>query len=387
VWRSFLSQFAGWDREVILFVECIDQPSQLEAIVPLWQTLSVDRFFQSPDWLLPWWDVYATAADRLQLLLVWSDSSRRTLLGLAPWYLHIHRLTGVNRWRFLGDRTVCTDHQRLLYRDGAAACVGESLGRWCAARLQQPTEDLIVGADWQACDGEDAAWQAFFAALSAAAGGASRAQQTECWRVDLQAGWSAHLASVAKSTRRRLKMLDHMRASRRVEWVESQSQLEPFLADLAGLHRKRWQAAGESGCFDDPFIAFTTQVCSRALASGRLRAGRLMHEGVSIAAVLGFVSGDSWYVYQSGVDPDHFATRPGQLLMLASLRAALAEGCRYWDLLRGDESYKRQVFGARPCANHRFTCVGQGWWPRLQASVTGAGDWLRRSGGRWLSEV
>jgi CelD/BcsL family acetyltransferase involved in cellulose biosynthesis len=380
-------KIACWDREAVLFVECIDQPNQLEAIVPHWQALSVDRFFQSPDWLLPWWKTYATAADRMQLLLVWSDSGRQRLLGLAPWYLHSHRLLGVRRWRFLGDRSVCTDYQRLLYCEGAAERVGQCLGDWCAAQLRERTECPLAGADWQACDGQDAAWQSLVAALSAGGGATSVVKQTQCWRVDLGVEWSAHLASLAKSTRRRLRTLDQQRSDYHIDWVGDPSQLDAFQADLIRLHHKRWQVVGESGCFDEAFIAFTTQVCRRALASGRLRAGRLVHEGGAIAALLAFVSGDSWYVYQSGVDPDHFTMRPGQLLMLASLRAAQSEGCRYWDLLRGDESYKHQVFGARPYTNQRFTCVGQGWWPRFHASVSEAGDWLRRSGGRMLCEA
>lgn len=287
----------------------------------------------------------------------------------------------------MGDRSVCTDYQRLLYLEGVADSVGRSVGEWCAAQLREGVSSSIAGGDWQACDGGDMAWQSLRKELYDGGATLSVTQQTQCWRVDLGVGWSAHLASVAKSTRRRLKMLDHLRSTSRVDWVDSSSQLNAFLEDLIRLHQKRWQAVGEAGCFDEPFTRFISEVCRRAVASGRLRAGRLVEDGSAIAAILAFASGDSWYVYQSGVDPDRFATHPGQLLMLASLRAALSEGCRYWDLLRGDEGYKHQVFGARPTANHRFTCVGKGWWPRLQASVSEAGDWVRRSGGRLLSEV
>jgi CelD/BcsL family acetyltransferase involved in cellulose biosynthesis len=52
-------------------------------------------------------------------------------------------------------------------------------------------------------------------------------------------------------------------------------------------------------------------------------------------------------MYQSGLNPDFDALRPGWLIKGAAIRAAIEQGAAELDFLRGDEPYKAS-WGARP---------------------------------------
>jgi CelD/BcsL family acetyltransferase involved in cellulose biosynthesis len=76
------------------------------------------------------------------------------------------------------------------------------------------------------------------------------------------------------------------------------------------------------------------------LASGRLRLSWLELDGVPAAAEYHFADQATTYAYQGGVDPDRLADEPGRLSTILFLRAAIEQGHRRVDFLRGDEAYK-----------------------------------------------
>ena len=96
------------------------------------------------------------------------------------------------------------------------------------------------------------------------------------------------------------------------------------------------------------------------MAAGKLRLSWLELDGAPIAIEYSFTGGDTVYYYQGGFDPAVSKLGPGWLMTALSMRAAIAEGYRYFDFLRGDEPYKaswnatprplveRRVAGRRP---------------------------------------
>ncbi|HQU46620.1 MAG TPA: GNAT family N-acetyltransferase, partial [Pirellulales bacterium] len=78
---------------------------------------------------------------------------------------------------------------------------------------------------------------------------------------------------------------------------------------------------------------------------------------------------DVVYAYQSGIDPAALGFEPGRLAMIATLRMAIEEGYRAFDLLRGDEPYKAH-WRAHPR-------------PSLQVSLWSARAADRFRGGAW----
>jgi CelD/BcsL family acetyltransferase involved in cellulose biosynthesis len=63
-------------------------------------------------------------------------------------------------------------------------------------------------------------------------------------------------------------------------------------------------------------------------------------DGVRAATSICFVHGDSQLVYNSGYDPEHRALSVGLLNHAMTIKLAIENGVRYFDFLRGDESYK-----------------------------------------------
>lgn len=68
----------------------------------------------------------------------------------------------------------------------------------------------------------------------------------------------------------------------------------------------------------------------------------LSHQGAPLASLLMFYFGESALYYQAGWDPDSplASQSPGVVVMANSIRDAIQEGLRYYEFLRGDESYK-----------------------------------------------
>jgi CelD/BcsL family acetyltransferase involved in cellulose biosynthesis len=85
---------------------------------------------------------------------------------------------------------------------------------------------------------------------------------------------------------------------------------------------------------------FLTEVSAGLLRAGALRLYWLELDGEPVAAEYHIRDGATVYAYQSGIDPDKLTQQPGQLITLATLREAIAEGAQAFDFLRGDEAYK-----------------------------------------------
>jgi len=76
-----------------------------------------------------------------------------------------------------------------------------------------------------------------------------------------------------------------------------------------------------------------------------LRVHRLDVGGLNAAMTVSLVDGGRWGLYNSTLDPTLTALAPGMVLVWGLVRMAADEGCRVFDLLRGDEAYKYR-FGA-----------------------------------------
>jgi CelD/BcsL family acetyltransferase involved in cellulose biosynthesis len=123
--------------------------------------------------------------------------------------------------------------------------------------------------------------------------------------------------------------------------VGSQRELEHGMAILRTLHQRRRINLGEPGCFASaPFDRFLTEAARRFLATGELRLHWIELDGRPIAVQIAFVSGGTYFHYQSGMEPDAMADNPGWLVQIATIKAAMADGLSTYDFLRGDEPYK-----------------------------------------------
>jgi CelD/BcsL family acetyltransferase involved in cellulose biosynthesis len=168
------------------------------------------------------------------------------------------------------------------------------------------------------------------------------------WRLELSDGWQGFLSRLTKNQRGQARNLVNRfdkSASFKVEAVHSPEELPQALENLMELHRKRWMASGQPGCFRDPeFCDFIRDACRHLVDSHQVDVTVLQHEGATVASQLFFTDrAKNAYLYQCGRDPAFDKLRVGRSLNLAVIRAACKRGIKSIDYMRGDEVYKSRL--------------------------------------------
>ncbi len=322
----------------------IDAQSFSGELAAGWNELAGDVPCRRWEWLETWWRHYGTANDELYVLVV--RDPQGTLLGLAPWYLSRSLAQG-RILRFLGSGDVCSDYQTIF----------------CAPQVQSQVIDEIV--DYLTCEAPDS-WDAMELTGVAAddepvASLIRRLAERDytvhqqpgesCWQLALPTDWDSYLKTLSKTRRERTRQI--VRRSFDTGRAVSRQVVEPnevgaYADVLVDLHQKRRQSLGEPGCFSDPvFTAYHREVMERFFALGRLRLQYVLLEGRPVAIEYDLLGGNTIYFYQSGIEPALINERPGWMGTIGSLRAAIEQGYRTFDFMRGDEAYKSS-WGARP---------------------------------------
>lgn len=128
------------------------------------------------------------------------------------------------------------------------------------------------------------------------------------------------------------------------------------LDSLFRLHGARWQGRGEPGVLADPDVqAFHRRAAPLLEAAGILRLYALALDGRTVGVLHGVSAKGRFRYYIGGHDPGFAAASPGSLLIAHAMDAATLDGCRLFDLLRGQEPYKYR-WGAvdRPSLRRRL---------------------------------
>lgn len=360
---------------------------ELAGLAPYWNALARGVPFRSWPWLGGWWRHYGHAGDsdnrRLFALAVYDDGNE--LVGLAPWYVDSIPKQG-EVIRFLGSGDVCSDYLSILSLPGREDQVAGALADWLcgdAPRTGWCSWSLLTLGGVDAGDGVTRR----FVERMAARGSLIYSQPgPNCWRIDLPATWDEYVAMLSKSHRKQVRRLqrrlfDTGRA--RLHIAQQPADLTRGLTALSELHERRRGQLGETGLFTDPsFAGFHREIAGPLLADRVLQLVWIELDGRAVAAEYQLVGSNVVYAYQSGIDPAALDCEPGRLAMMATLRRAIDEGYRSFDLLRGDEPYKAH-WRARPRASIEVSILpGRGAdWLRHGAWVAGrhVQRWLRAS--------
>lgn len=290
----------------------------------LWHRSPGATPFQSPAWLLPWWEVFHPG--RLCVGAIREDGR---LVGLAPFYLE----AGESGGRLLPLGISVSDYIDVLldpaYPTAAAAIsrhMADSIPDW---REWELTE-LPVGAAARTlpcpADCDDVMERASI-----------------CSGITVPTDRSGVASPLPKPLRRKLRLAQN-RAARRGELsiLEADaSNVSAMVADLATLHQRRQQSQGNAGVFQDPRIMeFHQAAAPRLLQAGILRLRAFMI-GTQLAAVYyGLLSRGCCYAYLTGFDAEFYRESPSNILLAHAIETAIAEGVSRIDFLRGDENYK-----------------------------------------------
>lgn len=362
----------------------ISRWDELAGLALYWNALARGVPFRSWTWLGGWWRHYgADEADnrRLFALAVYDDHNE--LVGLAPWYLEKTRSGQVVR--LLGSGDVCSDYLSLLCLPGREGPVADALANWLAGHRGRGAghrwQSLLLGG----VDAGDLVTQCFVSRMRELGSPVYAQPGPNCWRIALPASWNDYLAELSKSHRKQIRRLEERLFSTgraKLRTATQPSELSRGLEILVELHGRRRNGLGQRGAFAEPdFIAFHHEAAEQLLADQVLRLAWIELDGRSVAAEYQLAGKHAVYAYQSGIDPAAFDFEPGRLAMMATLRRAIDDGYRWFDLLRGDEPYKAH-WRARPRGSLDVCILPADGadWLKQRALVAG---WQLR---RWLRQ-
>jgi len=328
-----------------------------------WRELANGAPMRSPEWMLTWWDIYAAPDDELAVLLFREPGGN--LVGLAPLYLQ--NPGGSKAFRLLGAADYCTHHMTWLTAAGWEKRVGVEVGRFLLG-CRSSWKRLFL----ESVDADATAVHTTVAFLDENECLVHYRQTHNCWKIFLPETWDEYLLMLSKSLRKRCRKLQREFLDSgiiQIRQVETEADLRKGFETLLALHADRWGSAGKPfGVFNDhKFRKFHETISRKLLAQNQLRLAWLEREGNAIAVEYQFVDAMSVYAYQAGIDLSaNSGFSPGKLTMIAAIQFAIAQGCKFFDLLSGDEPYKSS-WRAVPLACHDLrvwqkTAMGRAEW-------------------------
>ena len=298
-------------------------------------------FFHTPEYLKLYWEEFGERPEHL--LLAFAEDDDGTQVGAVAF----ERID--DTLRFLGGTEV-TDYMGPVGLPDRQEAVAKEL--WAA---------LAPRDDWRDADlrglPEDRPWLSLLADAAAGIG-----LQVEV--VDDQNGvapflalpdtWEAYLeglpAKLRHEIKRKAKKLEAETGPYRIV-TATQENLHALLDRFVELHR---MSEGPKGVFMQPGMEIFFRRLGAAFGpAGIFRLTFIEVGGQLAAGTIGFEFGGTFSLYNSAFDRTWGGLAPGMVLVGEDIRLAIEDGCRAFDLLKGDYQYKYR-FGAVPRAVKRI---------------------------------
>lgn len=346
-----------------------DAWDRLEAMTPLMGA------FATWAWHDAWFRSVAPDA-RPQVLVAAGGCGN--VVSLAPFCAMAWRDLGLKlpAFRFSGVDVVSADYMDLLAepsrRAEARALVLDHLAGVVRSGRLVVLAEIVRGSEM------DEALTAWLART----GFVHRIQEERiCPYLELPATFDAYRASLSKNTRsllgRRVRQLEE--AGCELRRLSGRDEVASFLPRLFELHEARWRQQGQTGTFiRKGFKEFLAEFVAKAPQSVEPFVWALFDKGQAVAGLLFFRFGDTVVYYQGGWDPDspHARLSPSFALMSKAIAGAIADGCKTFDFLRGDEGYKKKFTST---SRRTYTLlVAGGWRSRAYLSLLRLKDAVKR---------
>ena len=280
--------------------------------------------FLTWEWMSVWWTHLRETAT-LNIVTVREDGR---LIAIAPLMLARRGLS--QRLEFIGIGEAGADYLDLIVRKGHEASALSALSHhFDEQQVSLHFDHLPPGPH--------------VAALSLTGWNAIESSPDVCPFIDLSGHtWDSYLTSLGSSHRanfrRRLRALEPKALS--FSPVVSEDERRRATDALFLFHDQRWTCGGSTAFSSPALRAFHHDLTRAALESGWLRMYALSLDGKLAATMYGFARDDRFYFYQHGYDTAYSRYSLGLVLMGLTIRAAIAEGMREFDMLYGHEPYK-----------------------------------------------
>jgi CelD/BcsL family acetyltransferase involved in cellulose biosynthesis len=315
-------------------VQLVTELSEVEALADEWRALAERRgnIFLTPEWFLaslrhcaPGWQPHVIVART-------PDGTLRGLLALIS-----SHSDGGRELRFspVGDHfhPVADASDEVAVAMAAASVLAKSEGGLRSLLLDN-------------VDAEGAWWRALAGASPAPLATVERSNASLPFVELAGLSWDEYLSGRSRQLRSQLgRKLRSLRREHDVRFRRTRDleEVPGDLLTLFSLHDARWAERSERSSLADPAVrAFHLEFASAALRGGWLRLFVMEVDDVPVAALYGWLIGGRWSYYQAGFDPEWSRHSPGFLLLAETIKEATEEGASEYDMLRGDETFKRR---------------------------------------------
>ena len=328
----------------------LEDPSQVDHVSDAWLDLASrlpsSSYFQTPDWVLGWWEKLTHRPPTS--LAFWSDPSGRlsTIVPITREHQSLFRGFPIGSTAYVnaGSGAGAGDHCGWLVSPGQEQDVRE----WLLDSFARKT--LLLRSLPEGLEGS---------VLPAAA---KTIDRYVCPRMTIPSapeviGRSANFRHQLRAYRRRLE-----REGVVLDWVGPGRLVDSCLTALFELHRERSQKRATPTEFGADQIDFHRYLMERGDRARGPAAVVARHGSRTIGVLYGFRWRDVFYAYQAGWDPSWERFSLGTVLLHEAIVAARSDGARVFDFLRGAEPYKYR-FGAADVVDGTWILPrGPGGW-------------------------
>lgn len=168
-----------------------------------------------------------------------------------------------------------------------------------------------------------------------------------CPILPLTSSWTGYLSGLSGKLRHELRRKLKKATDIEIKVLEP-SHLDVFFKLMVS------SGSGKKDFLQEKIRHFLTAIVDAFAANQWLRMRVAFLDSKPVAALFSFQMNDRIYLYNSGFDPDCFEFSPGIVIIGKDIMAAIDEGIKYYDFLRGDEDYKFR-FGAEKRYTVRLT--------------------------------
>jgi hypothetical protein len=318
------------------------RPEEFDAVYDRWQALmpesSVDNAFVAPHIQRIWWRRFGSGFD-LHML---SASDGPDTFGFAP------LMSGEGTLSFIGGDDLF-DYHDFPVRRGSEQ---QFFGLLC---------DYLADLDWDTVELSSVpSCSPTLAFLPEAAKARGMNVELTSGQVTpvavLPASWEQYVSGLSKKARHELR-----RKLRRLENADGSRQYVCGDDEIAGSMEQFFRLMRSSSPDKDAFlgserIGFFQDLAVELSARDEFRLYLLDYEGAPVAACICIDYGDSYFLYNSGYDPEFSALSVGLLNKALSIRDAIEQGKKSFNFLKGNERYKYDLGGLdRGVRNVRLT--------------------------------
>ncbi len=289
---------------------------------------SIDTIFLTPHWQRSWWQEFGGNAELCLLYVEWSGPAQ----GIAP----LMNKDGVIS--FLGN-TDLFDYCDFLVPRGAEAGFYSAL------------LDHLEPMSWHTLDLHsircDSPTMEHLSTLARERGyGVEVSQEDVTLGTALPNSWDEYLAGLSKKDRhelrRKMRRLEGSGEARQYACTDPDSLSEHMAEFLRLLKASR---PDKAEFLTPERERFFHRAALELAKRGQIRLSFLDLDGVCVASAMCFDYHDSLLLYNSGYDPAYSSLSVGLLNTVLCVKEAIEEGKRFFDFLKGSESYKYHLGG------------------------------------------